>query len=106
MRAIDGEPASSLRNDSTRRARAVAPIDGRGEVARRCIRIGVGEGRNRRAADRYPFRPLTLVATAVAALVIEHGGNEDRAIGVLIPIAQMLGLSRSRTGDPGKKLSC
>ena len=40
---------------SCRSARAVAPIDGRREVARRCIRIGVGEGGHRRAVDRSPF---------------------------------------------------
>ena len=55
VRPIDRKSAAVLRNNRTRRARAVAPIDRRREIACRCIRIGIGEGRNRRTADRCPF---------------------------------------------------
>ena len=61
VRAVDRKAAGALRDDGAGRAGAVAPINGRGEIARRRIRVRIGEGRNRRV-DRLPSVPLTVAA--------------------------------------------
>ena len=76
VRAIDRKAAAALRDDRAGRGRAVAPIDRCREVARRRIRIGVGEGRNRRAADR-----CALGAADSRAAGGERGVGDRRAAG-------------------------
>ena len=89
MRAVDRKAAAALRDDGAGRARAVAPIDRRGEVARRCIRIGVGEGRDRRAADRSPFRAADGRA-AGSQRCVGHVRSCSLALAVLPPTSLMV----------------
>src|SRR5262245_36600362 len=42
VRTVDSKAAAALRDNRAGRAGSVAPIDGRGEIAGRRIRIGVG----------------------------------------------------------------
>ena len=55
--AVNRKAAAVLRDNGAGRAGTVAPIDGRGEIAQRRIRIGVGEGRHCYCAGRFTFGP-------------------------------------------------
>ena len=55
MAAVESKAIATASDNNSGRSDAIAPVDVSSEIARRRVRVGVGEGRDRCPADSNPF---------------------------------------------------